>query len=48
MNQITYKRPSGTEITVGDTPANRELADQRGWVEKKKAKPKAKAKQKAK
>jgi len=36
MATVTYKRPSGTEITVVDTPDTRELAKASGW--KKKAK----------
>jgi len=39
---ITYKRPSGTEITVSDNPSNRALADQNGWKEKKTRKPRKK------
>jgi len=27
----TYTRPSGTSITVNDTPATREYAQQNGW-----------------
>lgn len=39
---MKYKRPSGTEIEVGDTKANREYAESQGWVEvKAKGRPKA-------
>jgi hypothetical protein len=42
---IKYKRPSGTEIEVADTQANRELAEKLGWVE---VKPKRNVKKAAK
>lgn len=32
---IKYKRPSGTEIEVSDTQANREIAEKLGWTEVK-------------
>lgn len=37
---IKYKRPSGTEIEVGDTQANRDTAKKLGWVEVKRTKAK--------
>lgn len=36
---IKYKRPSGTEIEVADTKANRETAESLGWKEVKTRKP---------
>lgn len=33
MNTITYERPSGTPLTVNDTPETRALAAEQGWVE---------------
>lgn len=35
MPEKTYTRPTGTQITVTDTPATREYAGQHGWVEAK-------------
>lgn len=32
---ITYKRPSGSEITCTDNEANRQLAAAEGWEEVK-------------
>jgi len=32
---IKYKRPSGTEIEVADTKANKETAESLGWKEVK-------------
>jgi hypothetical protein len=33
MTTITYNRPSGTPLTVNDTPENRAYAADNGWVE---------------
>ena len=43
---ITFKRPSGTTITVNDTKENRAHAESQGWVEVKAEKPKPKSKAK--
>lgn len=40
---IKFKRPSGSEIEVADTEANRKIAKELGWVEvKETTKPKRK------
>jgi len=33
MTTITYDRPSGSTLTVNDTPENRAYAAENGWVE---------------
>jgi len=46
MTTITYDRPSGSTLTVNDTPETRALAAENGWVEAgtKKEKPAKKEK----
>jgi len=46
MTTITYERPSGSTLTVNDTPETRALAAENGWVEAgtKKEKPAKKEK----
>ncbi len=41
---ITFTRPSGTTITINDTPENRAYAASQGWVEVKPEVKKGKAK----
>ena len=38
--KITYIKPSGIEMEVNDTKANREYAKLNKWVEKKESQPK--------
>jgi len=33
MTTITYERPTGSTLTVNDTPETRALAAENGWVE---------------
>jgi hypothetical protein len=33
MTTITYTRPTGSPLTVNDTPETRALAAEQGWVE---------------
>jgi len=47
MTTITYTRPTGTTLTVNDTPETRALAAESGWVEAG-AKPAPKAPKKEK
>ena len=42
MAQITWVRPSGTEITTSDTDENIRMAAQAGWKNKTSAEPKTK------
>jgi len=48
MSEVTFIRPSGTEITVSDNEANRALAKASGWVEASKDSKKDKVKKAAK
>ncbi len=33
MTTITYTRPTGSPLTVNDTPETRALAAEQGWIE---------------
>jgi len=33
MTTITYERPTGSTLTVNDTPENRAYAAENGWIE---------------
>ena len=48
MTTITYDRPTGTPLTVNDTPETREYAKENGWVEAGTKKEKPVKKEKAK
>jgi hypothetical protein len=42
MSTVVYKRPSGTTITVTDTPDTRAYAQSNGWEVHKPVKPRRK------
>lgn len=40
MSQVTYIKPSGTELTVNNTEETKKYARINGWTKKQKPKPK--------